>query len=226
MQALRQWSLWLPAVMVVIAVGCSSSEVSFEDARSHDFLGVVVDAELHEDWRLEPAESVWSTGHDGRTRVGPATVRLRGGEKLEISAGTPGGNACPDLIRAEDVARLEAIPVDEASYDTITQPTPSQCVLIGERDTDGAVSWFQVLHEISEDGSHVEFGSAMPEGPRRARVQEGFVFPLAQNVTINCLPGEGLDSPEDVFTERAGRHVSHVSIDTGNLTELSCIYSE
>jgi hypothetical protein len=235
----RLWPklLWLVATMVV-ASGCTSPRqpaeappdetagVAFAEPRAHNFLGVVAEAHLHDDWRVEPADALWSTGEDASTRVGPATVRLVDGDVLYIPAGTPGGNACPDLIRVEEIARMEAIPVEMADYDAVSHPKPSLCVLIGERDPEGVVSWFQVLHRLSDDGSQVEFGSGVLDNGRQVRVQEGFIFALAPDVRIDCLPGDGLDSPEEVFEERAGWHVSHVSVDTGQVTELACIYSD
>lgn len=93
--------------VVIASVGllaaCSDDEPSVEfEPVTYDFIGELVAADTS-GWRIEQSDTSESAiaatdgGVGSQILVGPATLMLDDGTLIDVPAGTPGGNRCPQL---------------------------------------------------------------------------------------------------------------------------------
>lgn len=223
MKARRSQQLGI-AVAACCLAGCGNGDLPEVREHPYTFLGVAVEVQTGEDYRVGPRPTVYSPGvaGGGEFSVGPAEIVLHDGTELTVPADTPGGNACEELYDPASMAVREGELVD--SWEQLGGlPKPTHCVLIGSADDSGRVEWFQVLNQ-QYPGSELEpVGSVVDVAEDgTVLVASGYRFPLSENVRFGCLSGRYRDVAH-LVEERPGLHEALLDPRTGQVVEVNCL---
>lgn len=195
---------------------------SFVTVGDGAFFGRVVSVEFGDDWAITPSDVAVTPGASSGTTVGPAILYFDNGTSLEVPAGTPGGNACLELVRPEDwpaITGLENPTLKQLRRNDI----PNDCFLYGVLTPDGQVAWFDVATEYL----HGDSTATLLRRPLRL-VEQTFVvegnlgFPLAEDVEIICINPLSVEEYAADLDEHAQRSVIEISTTTGEIVHIFC----
>lgn len=218
---LRQLAI---AIAAFFLAGCANGALPEIREHPYTFLGVAVEVQTGEDYRVGPRPAAYSPGvaGGGEFSVGPAEIVLHDGTELTVPADTPGGNACEELYDPASMDIREGEFVDRwEQLDGV--PKSKDCVLIGSADQSGRVEWFQVLNQQYPGSELADVGSVVDVGEDgTVLATAGYRFPLSENVANRCLSGRDRDVV-DLVEERPGLHEALLDPRTGQVVEVNCI---
>lgn len=153
------------AAVLVLTTACTSSETtdSLPNLGPFDFVGQVANVEFGDGWTMDPPGVALATGApDSDVTVGPQTMTLSDGTRLQVNAGTPGGNRCLALLHPSMIGPVTGDP--EAVIHDVPRLASnvdwrSPCVIAGQVNADGAVAWFTILPVTEHEGEqYAELG--------------------------------------------------------------------
>lgn len=173
-----------------------------------DFLGVLEDAETA-DWVIDPADGSGSIGGpDGLHTVGPGTIWLAGGQRIEIGAQTKGGTFCSKL-GGEDINR-------------------GDCVILGAFASRESHAWIATLPGPVVSVEPLEFQVGRIENihglDARVSVPEGMIsLSVSPEARFDCRE-PGLIADQEVELPPAILHFAVVDV-AWQVVQISCAYN-
>ena len=193
-------------------------------------IGVVTHASFGGDYVTHPADVTYTLTNDLDEReeiftLGPIQLHLVGGGRLEVPAGTPGANGCPELMtEAQKLAVTGLAPplgVDEEQV-RLYGPRSPVCLVIASLAADGDVARFEVLP--TDDGGHAEVGGLLEAVDGGVLTESTYVFPLAEDVALDCVDSVSIEGLLDGDDGDAAGHVAFVDPTAGVIVSVACYY--
>lgn len=185
------------------------------------FLGRVVNVEFGDDWAITPADVAVTPGAKSGTTVGPAILYFEDGTSLEVPAGTPGGNACLELVRPEDwtaITGLENSTLEQLRRNGI----PGDCFLYGALRPNGQVAWFDIAEYRDGDPTATLLRRPLRLVEQTLVVEGNLGFPLAEDVEIICINPLSVEQYAIDLDEHAPRSVIEIDTTTGEIVNIFC----
>jgi hypothetical protein len=220
--------------IVVVARHRSSAPAPRPVEHRWDVIGTVAGVVRAPGYHTEP-EAIVTTGapeiSSGPSAgslftVGPERIDLVGGKVLVLPAGTPGANACIDLMTDADKLDLTGLPAPEGLRDAGVRnygAVRGQCVVVAALDAHGRVARFSVLDTAGNEksGTHPGLANAGGIAARsgdRYLTSSGYSFPLDRHVWGSC-------SPDQVSVSRLRHRPNNAYVDprVGTIVEVDCL---
>lgn len=212
--------------MVSICAACSShaNSAPLPRTQSWNVIGRVRQVTFAPGYDWQPhAVTMAGTpelGDGGVFRVGPETIVLANGVTLQVRAGTPGANACVELMTPANKLAVTGLPAPDGLRDSAVRnygPRSAVCIVIAQTDHNHVVRRFSVLGGDAKGLADV--GALRKAEPGGFLTQSGFVFRLGNEVSGSCAP------PKTSLRAliRGFSHHALVDPSTGEIAEIGCL---